>query len=175
VAKHREYYKGEGGGFPQVRIVVNLVSPCLSDSSVHQKCSNYALTNLLFGLCRSMWVIELLVTFPSPHPRVPTRPSTPKVLRAREHTLIPYPFVVFTFRLVVESPKEFGGVSLWFELSIIDSFPHVNYTFYCCPTPNITYICLLLRKNLDYKLFALFHFLFFSEHNKDNFNLMFNI
>jgi len=26
-------------------------------SSVHQKCSNYALTNLLFGLCKSMWVI----------------------------------------------------------------------------------------------------------------------
>jgi hypothetical protein len=23
-------------------------------SSVHQKCSNYALTNLLFGLCRSV-------------------------------------------------------------------------------------------------------------------------
>jgi hypothetical protein len=29
VANHREYYKGEGGGFPQVRAVVILVSPCL--------------------------------------------------------------------------------------------------------------------------------------------------
>jgi hypothetical protein len=29
VARHREYYKGEGGGFPQVRDVVSLVSPCL--------------------------------------------------------------------------------------------------------------------------------------------------
>jgi len=29
VAKHKEYYKGEGGGFPQVRVVVSLVSPCL--------------------------------------------------------------------------------------------------------------------------------------------------
>jgi hypothetical protein len=27
------------------------------DSSMHQRCSNYALTNLLFGLCRSVWVI----------------------------------------------------------------------------------------------------------------------
>jgi hypothetical protein len=27
------------------------------------KCSNYALTNLLFGLCRSVWVIELRVNF----------------------------------------------------------------------------------------------------------------
>jgi hypothetical protein len=29
------------------------------------KCSNYALTNLLFGLCRSMCVIEVLVNLPS--------------------------------------------------------------------------------------------------------------
>ncbi len=35
-------------------------------SSVHQKCSNYALTNLLFGLCRSVWVIEPLVARLSP-------------------------------------------------------------------------------------------------------------
>jgi hypothetical protein len=30
------------------------------------KCSNYALTNLLFGLCRSVWVSEVLVNPPSP-------------------------------------------------------------------------------------------------------------
>jgi hypothetical protein len=29
MAKHRKYYKGEGGGFPQVRAVVSLVSSCL--------------------------------------------------------------------------------------------------------------------------------------------------
>jgi hypothetical protein len=29
VERHRVYYKGEGGGFPQVRAVVNLVSPNL--------------------------------------------------------------------------------------------------------------------------------------------------
>jgi hypothetical protein len=29
VAKHKVYYKGEGGEFPQVRVVVNLVSLCL--------------------------------------------------------------------------------------------------------------------------------------------------
>jgi len=27
--RHREYYMGEGGGFPQVRAVVNLVNPKL--------------------------------------------------------------------------------------------------------------------------------------------------
>jgi hypothetical protein len=29
VAKHRVYYKGEGGGFPQVQAMMNLVNPCL--------------------------------------------------------------------------------------------------------------------------------------------------
>jgi len=29
VERHIVYYKGEGGGFPQVRAVVNLVSPSL--------------------------------------------------------------------------------------------------------------------------------------------------
>jgi hypothetical protein len=29
VAKHKKYYKGEGGGFPQIWVVVNLVSSCL--------------------------------------------------------------------------------------------------------------------------------------------------
>ncbi len=29
MAKHKEYYKGEGGGFPQVQAVVSLVSPYL--------------------------------------------------------------------------------------------------------------------------------------------------
>jgi hypothetical protein len=35
-------------------------------SSVHQKCFNYALTNLLFGLCKFAWMINLLITLPSP-------------------------------------------------------------------------------------------------------------
>jgi hypothetical protein len=72
------------------------------------KCSNYTLTNLLFGLCKFVWIIDLLVTHPSPHPRVPTHPFTSEVLRARECTPTPYPFVVFTFGLIVESIKEFG-------------------------------------------------------------------
>jgi hypothetical protein len=29
MVNHREYYKGEGGGFPQVRAMVNIVSPCM--------------------------------------------------------------------------------------------------------------------------------------------------
>jgi hypothetical protein len=75
------------------------------------KCFNYALTNLLFGLCRSVRVIELLVNVLSPHPATLARPSTPEVLWVRECTPTPFPFVVFTFGLAVESFKELGCVN----------------------------------------------------------------
>ncbi len=37
VAKHKVYYKGKGGGFPQVRAVVSLVSPSLPVASLNTK------------------------------------------------------------------------------------------------------------------------------------------
>jgi len=77
----------------------------------HQKCFNYALSNLLFGSCRFVWVIDLLVTRPSPHLGVLICPSTPKVLRAKECTLTPSFSVVSISRLAFESFKECGGVS----------------------------------------------------------------
>jgi hypothetical protein len=79
---------------------------------VHQKCSNYALNNLLFDLCRSMWIIDPLVTRPIPHLRAPACPSTFEMLRTRERIPILYPFVVFTFGLSIESIKAFGGASI---------------------------------------------------------------
>jgi len=48
MAKHKKYYKGEGCGFLQVRVVVSLLSLCL----LVAKLFSYALTNLLFGLCK---------------------------------------------------------------------------------------------------------------------------
>jgi hypothetical protein len=47
------------------------------------------ITNLLFGLCRSIWVIDLLVNLPSPRPGTPTRPFAPEVLGVRERTPTP--------------------------------------------------------------------------------------
>jgi hypothetical protein len=29
MANHKEYYEGEGGGFPQVEAVVSFMSPCM--------------------------------------------------------------------------------------------------------------------------------------------------
>jgi hypothetical protein len=75
------------------------------------KCSNYTLTNLLFGLCKFVWIIELLANLPSPHPEALACPSTFEVLWIKERTPTPFPSDVFTFGLTVESIKELGGVS----------------------------------------------------------------
>jgi hypothetical protein len=47
---HIEYYMGEGGGFPYVRVVVSLVSPKLPMACPSTKgASENDLTNLLVG------------------------------------------------------------------------------------------------------------------------------
>ncbi len=112
MAMHIVYYKGEGGGFPpDLGRDESCEFACARGSSVHQKCFNYTLNNLLFGLCRSMWVIHLLVNLPSPHPGTLECPSTFKVLWANKRTPTHYPSVVFTFGLTIESIKELGGAS----------------------------------------------------------------
>jgi hypothetical protein len=77
-------------------------------SSMHQKCSNYALTNLLFNLCKSMWIIDPLVTHPSLHPRALARPSTPKVLQTRDRTPTLYPSIIFTLDSQLSLSKNLG-------------------------------------------------------------------
>jgi hypothetical protein len=56
--RRRVYYKGEGGGFPQVRAVVSLVCPScpwfVLTPKVLQLCTNH----FVLVLCRSMWVNE---------------------------------------------------------------------------------------------------------------------
>jgi hypothetical protein len=101
VARHIVYYKGEGGAFPQVRSVVNLVSLCLlvarpcTKMFYAPKCSKHTLTNLLFGLCKSVWVIELLVNLPSPILELQQACiSTLEVLRARGCAPTPSPSIV---------------------------------------------------------------------------------
>jgi hypothetical protein len=88
MAKYKKHYKGEGGKLspsPNYSEFYEFVFTHVS--FVHQKCSNYALTNLLFGLCRFVWIIDPLVTCPSLHPKALTCPSTPEVLRTKERTL----------------------------------------------------------------------------------------
>jgi hypothetical protein len=93
-------------------------------SSMQQKCSNYALTNLLFGLCRSVRVIDLLVILPSPYPRAPARPSTVEVLRAKEHTPTFHSFDVFTLDSHLNLLKSLGVCHLL--LALTHQFLHQN-------------------------------------------------
>jgi hypothetical protein len=61
MVRHKEYYKGEGGGFPpSLGHGESCESMFARGLFMHQKCSNYALTNLLFRLCKSMWIIDRL-------------------------------------------------------------------------------------------------------------------
>jgi hypothetical protein len=75
----RVYYKGEGGGFPQVWVVASLMCPnCLwlvLAPKVLQLCTNH----LVLVLCKSMWVIETCHFFlvPSQNSNSPLYPSTP--------------------------------------------------------------------------------------------------
>jgi len=90
----REYYKGEGGGFPQVRAVVSLVCPCCSWLSQHQGCSNYALTTLC-GLCAGPCEWISLSILPSPILELQHAPLSLQVLWARERIPTPPSSVIF--------------------------------------------------------------------------------
>jgi hypothetical protein len=77
IKRHRVYYKGEGGGFPQVRAVVNLV--CLGcpwlvlAPKTLQLCTNH----LVLVLCRSLWVNKAchFIIVPSQSSSTPFYPS----------------------------------------------------------------------------------------------------
>jgi hypothetical protein len=60
VESHRVYYKGKGGGFPQVQAVVSLVCPCcpwlVLAPKVLQLCTNH----FVWVVCRPMWVNKLV-------------------------------------------------------------------------------------------------------------------
>jgi len=59
VERHRVYYKGEGGGFPQVQAVMSLMNPScpwlVLAPKVLQLCTNH----LMLILYRSVWVVDV--------------------------------------------------------------------------------------------------------------------
>jgi hypothetical protein len=97
VERRREYYKGEGGGFPQVWAVVSLVSPScpwlILAPKVLQLCTNH----LVLVLCRSVWVIEACQFFLVPSRSSSTPLYLSKVLRAKERAPTPCFSTIFLF------------------------------------------------------------------------------
>jgi hypothetical protein len=108
VERCRVYYKGEGGGFPQVWAVVSLVCPCCSWFVLAPKVLQLCTNHLVLVLCRSVRVSEdcQLFLVPSRSSSTPLYPS--KVLRARERAPIFYSFVVFSLGFTFEAFKELG-------------------------------------------------------------------
>jgi hypothetical protein len=81
MARHKKYYKGRWRLPPSPSRGEFCESMFARDSSVHQKCSNYALINLLFGLCKLVWIIEKLVIRLNPILELQHAPLLPIVAR----------------------------------------------------------------------------------------------
>jgi hypothetical protein len=77
VAKHKVYYKGEGGGFPQVQVVVSLVCLCCSCLVLAPKVFQLCINHLVWVLCKPVWVSEAYQLFliPSWSSSTPLYPS----------------------------------------------------------------------------------------------------
>jgi hypothetical protein len=77
VASHRVYYKGEGGGFPQVRAVVNLMCPCCPWLVLAPRVLPLRTNHFVWIVCRPVWVSEACQLFliPSWSSNMPLYPS----------------------------------------------------------------------------------------------------
>jgi len=95
VERCKTYYKGEDGGFPQVRAVVSLVCPCcpwfVLAPKVLQLCTNH----LVWVLCKPMWVSEACQLFlvPSRNSSTPIYPSKCCELRSMSQLFL---FLLFS-------------------------------------------------------------------------------
>jgi hypothetical protein len=109
LGSHRVYYKGEGGGFPQVRVVVSLVSSNCLWFVLAPKVLQLCINHFVLVLCRHVWVIEACQFFlvPSRSSNTPFYPF--KVLRTKECATTFYFSVVSYLGLPFESLKEVGA------------------------------------------------------------------
>jgi hypothetical protein len=64
--RHRAYYKGEGGGFPQVQVVVSLMSLSLPVVCLSTKSAPTNTYQLVVWFCAGLCEWLMLVIFPSP-------------------------------------------------------------------------------------------------------------
>jgi hypothetical protein len=73
----RVYYKGEGGGFPQVRAVVSLVCPCCPWLVLAPRVLQFCTNHFVWVVCRPMWVTKACQLFlvPSRSSNTPLYPS----------------------------------------------------------------------------------------------------
>jgi hypothetical protein len=108
----RVYYKGEGGGFPQVRVVVSLVCPCypwfVLAPKVLQLCTNH----FVWVVCRPVWMTKAYQLFlvPSRSSNTPLYPSKCCELGSVLQLLL---FRCFLLGLTFEPLWRVGRASVW--------------------------------------------------------------
>jgi hypothetical protein len=88
--RRKVYYKGEGGGFSQVWVVVNFVSPSCSWLIIAPKVLQLCTKHLVLVLRKFVWVIKAcqLILIPFRSSSIPLYPS--KVLQVRERAPTPH-------------------------------------------------------------------------------------
>jgi hypothetical protein len=100
---------------------------------MHQKYSNYALINLLFDLCRSVWIINPLITCLNPHSGTLTCRSTPKMLWTSEHILIFFYSIFFTFEFAFEPYEKIWWCITCFPTNSMVFKMQLNLSIYTTP------------------------------------------
>jgi hypothetical protein len=110
LARHKTYYKGEVGGFPQVYVVVSFVNPScpwfVLTPKVLQLCAN----QLVFGfvqVCVSSWCLLFFLV----SSRNSITPFYPQNVASQGMCLDSLLFQCFQFRLIFESIKNFENTS----------------------------------------------------------------
>jgi hypothetical protein len=103
----RVYYKGEGGGFPQVWAVVSLVCPCCPWLVLAPKVLQLCINHFVWVVCRPVWVTKACQLFlvPSRSSNTPFYPSKCCELGSELRLLL---FRCFLLGLTFEPFKELG-------------------------------------------------------------------
>ncbi len=109
VEKWKVYYKGEGGGFPQVQVVVSLVSLSCPWLVLTPKVLQLHTNHLVLVLYRFVWVNEACQFFlvPSRSSSTPLYPS--KVLWVRECAPTPYSSIVLSLDSHLSPSRSLGS------------------------------------------------------------------
>jgi hypothetical protein len=103
----RIYYKGEGGGFPQVRAMVSLVCPCCSWFVLAPRVLQLCINHFVWLVCKPVWVSEACQLFlvPSRSSNTPLYPSKCCELGSMLQLLL---FRYFLLGLTFEPFKKLG-------------------------------------------------------------------
>jgi hypothetical protein len=107
MAMHRVYYKGEDGGFPQVRTMVSLVNPNLPMARPSTKVFRLCINQLVIWFVQVHVSEWLLVILPNPISKLQ---HTPLPSKCHEPKSMPQllTFSMFHLKFTFESIKELG-------------------------------------------------------------------